>query len=298
MKRLLLASLFALLLVAVFRREAASQSSLTRQIAPGVWYRAAEPDKNIIANTGWVEFRDYVLVIDANFPWGARAILEDLRKTSSKPIRAVFDTHYHGDHAFGNSLFVDAGAVIVCSEDCVAESRAKNPAAWGNNAELKNYRLEHPQISFREQMAFDDGAHRVELRLMGPGHTRGDAVAYLPKEKILFTGDLCVNRPGNNISDPDADPDGWIRALDKMLQLDVAILIPGHGVQGTKDAIQGQRAYLAGLISEVRTGIGRGATAEQLEKQITLTQYKPWGLDGNRNKTAIRAVYAKLNRSR
>ena len=78
-----------------------------------MFYRAADRDKRIIANTGWVAFCDYVLVIDANFPWGARAVLDDIRKTTDKPIRFVFDTHYHSDHSFGNSVFVDAGATIL-----------------------------------------------------------------------------------------------------------------------------------------------------------------------------------------
>src|SRR5512133_2736968 len=115
MKRTLCAAAFTLLLAAAVRREGISQPNLVHEIAPGVFFRDAERNKQIIANTGWVVFRDYVLVIDANFPWGARAILNDLRKTTDKPIKFVFDTHYHSDHSFGNSVWVDAGASIVCS---------------------------------------------------------------------------------------------------------------------------------------------------------------------------------------
>ena len=79
MRRALVVPAFALLLIVALRRDAASQSNLVHEIAPGVYFRDAEPDKQIIANTGWVVFRDYVLVIDANFPWGARAVLNDLR---------------------------------------------------------------------------------------------------------------------------------------------------------------------------------------------------------------------------
>src|SRR5438067_8578671 len=133
MKRLSLASAFLILMACAFLRDAASQSNFTHQIAPGVYYRAADRPKNIIANTGWVVFRDYVLVIDANYPWGARAVVSDLRRTTKKPIRFVFDTHYHADHSFGNSEFVDAGVTVVCSQDCMAESKDKNPAAWTND---------------------------------------------------------------------------------------------------------------------------------------------------------------------
>lgn len=299
MKRSIFAIAFTLLLAASFLREASSQSTFAQQLAPDVFIRAADRDKRIIANAGWVVFRDYVLVIDANYPWGARAILDDIRKTTTKPIRFVFDTHYHGDHAWGNSVFVDAGATIVCSRECVEESRAKNTPAWAKNTEtgefsIKNDRLEHPQIGFQDKMVFDDGTHRVELIRMGPGHTRGDAVAYLPKEKILFTGDLCVNFAGNNVADPDADPVNWLRALDALGQMDVARLIPGHGGQGTVETIKGQRAYLADMINGVRAGFERKATADQLATEIQLAQHKPWGQDPVRNATSIKAIYAKL----
>ena len=303
MRRASFAALFGLLLTVAFLREASSQSNLTQQLAPGVFYRVAERDKRIIANTGWVVFRDYVLVIDANYPWGARPILDDIRKTTTKPIRYVFDTHYHGDHAWGNSVFVDAGATALCSEECVAESKAKNTPSWAKNTEtgefsLKNYRLEHPQIGFRDKLVFDDGEHRVELLRMGPGHTRGDAIAYLPKEKILFTGDLCVNFAGNNVADVDADPDNWLRALDAMGHFDVGRLIPGHGGPGTIETIRGQRAYLADMINGVRAAMEKGTSAEQLSKEMDLAKHKPWGQDQARNVTSIRAIYAKLSSKR
>lgn len=303
MKRLSFAVVFAALLACAFLRDAASQSNFTHQLAPGVYYRAADREKKIIANAGWIVFRDYVLVIDANYPWGAKAILADVRKTTNKPIKFVFDTHYHADHAFGNSVWVDAGATIICSRECVAESKAKNTTAWANDKgtgefSLKSVRLEHPQVGFQDRLVFDDGEHRVELTRMGPGHTIGDSIAYLPKEKILFTGDLCVNFAGNNIADPDANPDNWLRALDALIQKDVGVLIPGHGGQGTTETLRGQRAYLADMINGVRAGIQKGATADQLAKQLDLKKHNPWGQDEARNETSVRAVYAKFIKSK
>jgi cyclase len=301
MKRFSLAAVFAILVAAAFLRDAASQSNFTQQLAPGVYYRAADRDNKIIANAGWIVFRDYVLVIDANYPWGAKAILADVRKTTDRPIRFVFDTHYHADHSFGNSVWVDAGATIVCSRECAAESKAKNPALWAADKgtgefSLKTVRLEHPQVGFQDRLVFDDGEHRVELTRVGPGHTIGDSIAYLPKEKILFTGDLCVNFAGNNIADPDADPDHWLRALDDLIQKDVTVLIPGHGGKGTTDTLRGQKAYLADMIKGVRAGIAKGLTGEQLAKQLDLKGHNPWGQDQARNQVSIRAVYAKLKK--
>ena len=286
----------ALLALALQQQQGAGPSGQTHQLAPDVFMRAAEPEKRIIANAGWVVFRDYVLVIDANYPWGARAILDDIRKTTNKPVKFVFDTHYHGDHAHGNSVFVDAGATIVCSADCASESLKKNPAAWeASAADYKNERLEHPQIAFADKLVFDDGAHRVELIKVGPGHTLGDSVAWLPKERILFTGDLCVNkRPGNNVADPDASPEGCVRALDGLMKYDVAVLVPGHGLLGGKEALSGQRAYLQGMIDGVRAGMARGQTADQIAESLDLSPFSPWGADKARNIPSVKAIHAKL----
>lgn len=299
MRRAAVLFAFAGLLAMALQSQPGTPSGQTRRLAPGVWWRAAEPEKRIIANAGWVEFRDYVLVIDANYPWGARAILDDVRKTTSKPIKFVFDTHYHGDHAHGNGVFVDAGATIVCSADCMAESLRKNPPAWEKTAatDYKNDKLEHPQIGFPDKLVFDDGTHRVELIKVGPGHTLGDSVAWLPKERILFTGDLCVNkRPGNNVADPDASPEGWVRALDGLMSWDVAQVIPGHGAIGDKQALAGQRAYLQAIIDGVRAGIASGKSSDELADSLDLTKYSPWGADKSRNAPSIRAVYAKLKK--
>lgn len=291
----------AVVVFAVLLGVAFSQTDLVKEVAPGVFVRQAEPEKRIIANTGWVVFRDYVLVIDANFPWGAKAALPDIKRTAKKPIRFVFNTHYHGDHAWGSSVFVDEGATVLCSADCAAESVAKNTPSWKDDKgeggfSLKPYRLEHPQVSFSERLVLDDGTRRVELIKLGPGHTKGDAVAYLPKERVLFTGDLCVTRAGNNVADRDADPDHWLKALDRMLAMDVGTLVPGHGPVTGRESIAPQRAYLAALIEGVRAGIGRGESADALAKRLDLTGHKPNGGDVARNEASIRALYARYKK--
>jgi cyclase len=282
---------------------AAAQSlpALVHRAAPGVWYRESEDAKRIIATTGWIEFRDFVVVVDANYPWGARAVLADLRRTTAKPVRFVFDTHYHSDHAFGNSVWADAGATIVSSEETAAESRAKNTPAWERDAgigdlSLKPFRLVHPQLTFRDRMAIDDGERRVEFIRMGPSHTRGDAVAWLPEGRILFTGDLCTTRAQNYLGDPDADLDGWVRVLNKLAEMDPAIVIAGHGRAGTADSLRGQSAFLAEIIRQVREGIAAGATAEELAARIDLRRFKPWSDDEKRNRASILAVYANLKK--
>ncbi len=296
MKRYLLAAAFAALLAAVPQ----TPSSAVKEIAPGVWVRMGDRTRNQPANAGWVIFKDYILVIDANYPWGAKDILPEIKKTSSKPIRFVFNTHYHGDHAFGGSIFTDQGAQIVCSADCAAESTTKGQAGWDrNNAtgefSLKPYKLAHPTITFGNSMAFDDGEHRVELQLMGPGHSKGDSVAWLPKEKILFTGDMCVNWAlGNNAADADADHDHWLRALDRMAALAPSIVVVGHGTLGGTADLRAQHAYMADMVDTVRRGIAAGKSEDEVA-QTDLTRHKI-GTEKDRNAASLKAIYRKLKK--
>src|SRR5260370_14779171 len=95
-----------------------------REIAPGVFFRYSSisaTDKSVVfggSNNTWVVFQDFVVVIDANFPKEAGDVLEAVKKTTDKPVRYVFDTHHHGDHAFGNDVFARAGASVIAQANC------------------------------------------------------------------------------------------------------------------------------------------------------------------------------------
>ena len=97
------------------------------QLADGVYFRHGDLAGKSHCNNGFVVFKDYVLVIDANFPSGAEACLADIRKVTDKPVRFVFDTHHHGDHAYGNAVWVASGAVPVAQENVVSEMRRLEP---------------------------------------------------------------------------------------------------------------------------------------------------------------------------
>ena len=143
-------------------------------------------------------------------------------------------------------------------------------------------------------MAIDDGARRLELRRMGPAHTRGDAVAVLPAEGILFTGDLCVNwRSGNNVADPDADHPHWVQVLKEMAGWPVPTVVPGHGDIGTVKTLAAQAAFLDDLWTQVSAGKKAGRTVEQLLKEVDLSKHGDFASDPQQNHSAIRAVFRK-----
>jgi cyclase len=301
MKRAALAVVLLLLLVAGYQRTAVGQAGVVRQLAPGVFSRQGDNDARQPANTSWIEFRNFVVVIDANTPWGIRAVLQEIRKTTSKPIRYVFDTHYHWDHSQGNSVMADEGVTVICSQDCARELSTKGKEEWASMSKrtdqysLAPYRLEPPSVVFDNFMAIDDGDRRLELRRVGPAHTIGDAVAYLPNEGILFTGDLCVSwRSGNNVGDRDADHPHWAQVLNDLAKGNVKTVITGHGPPGTADTLRAQSAFLDDLWKQVSAGKKAGKTVDQLLKDVDLSKHGDFAADQQQNQTAIRQVFRKV----
>lgn len=294
-----------LLLIAVFicASNCFAQSKPVTEIAPGIFYYFGDETQQKSANCTWIVFKDYVLVIDANYPWGAEEIIQLIKKTTDKPIKFVFNTHYHHDHSFGNANFVDAGAVVVSTATTAHEMRTLGQYEWDHGyspRDMKNYRREYPTLLFNDTIVFDDSIHRVELIKMGPAHTAGDGIAFLPKEKILVTGDLFViGIPwGNNVADPHADYDKWLKVLSRMESWNPKIVIPGHGEPSTAAQLKDQRLYLEDMLQQVRNGIKAGKTREQLIKQIDLTKHPVYGENTISIRRSVGDMYDNLTKKK
>ncbi|MFO0845742.1 MAG: NAD(P)-dependent oxidoreductase [Gemmataceae bacterium] len=257
-----------------------------REIAPGVFFRYSSispTDMSIFGGSNhlWVVFEDYVVVIDANFPKEARDVVADIKKTTTKPIRYVLDTHHHGDHAWGNAVWIDQGATIISHRNCAKILRQTGPAEFAAAGKGKAGRkdvaestLKFPTLIFDDKLVLDDGKQRVEFYQLGHSHTIGDAVAYLPKHKILCTGDACVNGAFNYMGQSDSA--SWVRALERMQEFDVAIVAPGHGQLDDRSLLQRQKRYFQDLRRLVKKGIDDGKEIDDIVKGFELPWYKEW----------------------
>src|SRR5205085_8659942 len=116
------------------------------------------------------------------------------------------------------------------------------------------------------EMIFDDGEHRVELLHFGVAHTHGDGFAWLPKEKILFTGDACVNGPYNYAADGDIGQ--WIDTLAAAAKLGAEKICPGHGPSGPGDVIADQRAFFVSLRDGVKAWKDAGKSAAEAKAAL------------------------------
>jgi hypothetical protein len=95
---------------------------------------------------------------------------------------------------------------------------------------------------------------------------------------------------GNNVGDPDANYDNWIRVLDNLAQWDIQTLVPGHGSLGTTATLRGQRAYLADMQSQVKAGLKANKTPEQVSKEIDLRKHGSFGVNPDQNAGSIRSM--------
>jgi len=96
-----------------------AEVNVVEKIAEDVYFHEGEIRPSGHCNNGWVVFEDYVLVIDANFPSGARVIIPKIEAITDKPVKFAFDTHNHGDHAYGNQVWHEKGATPVAHEGVI-----------------------------------------------------------------------------------------------------------------------------------------------------------------------------------
>src|ERR1035441_10592713 len=130
-KRLLILPFFlALGGLALFVSRTDATPETAEKIAPGVWFREGDIKNLGHCNNVIIEMKDYLIVVDANFPSGARAAMADAKRVSSKPVKYVFDTHHHGDHAYGNAVWTKMGAVTIAYQGVADEMKRYEPKRW------------------------------------------------------------------------------------------------------------------------------------------------------------------------
>ena len=116
---------------ALFVAPSEASPETVRQILPGVWFREGDLESLGHCNNIIIEMKDYLIVVDANFPSGARAALADAKRIDArKPVKYVLLTHHHGDHAYGTAVWTKAGAATVAFQATAEELRRVEPQRW------------------------------------------------------------------------------------------------------------------------------------------------------------------------
>ena len=281
-RALLLLSFAALGGIALLVSRSDATPGSVRIVVPGVWFLEGDTGQGYCNNVV-IEMKDYLIVVDANYPGGARAAMAGVQRISSKPVKYVFDTHHHADHIYGNILWTQAGATTIAFKEVAEELKRFEPARWlasakkrQDVAELKRDGPEPPKQDINQpRFVLNDGSRKVEFHHFGWAHTRGDGFVYLPKEQVLCTGDAVVNGPYNNLMD--ANIANWPVVLSAVEKLKVKYVLPGHGLPGSRELIGGQAQFLVELHKAVKAGIDAGKKLEDLQASINLPDaVTPW----------------------
>ena len=253
-------------------------------------------------------------------PSVAREDIAQIRQWTDKPVCFVLTTHFHNDHNFANHAYMDAFpaatfiATVEAKKDMdrygpTTELREKQanaeyqhmldsgksgngkPLTNADKTEIKDYlakrapvmaeiattRFQSATLAFDHDFSIDLGNREVQVKFLGRGNTAGDAVAYLPKERIVVAGDL-VGYPLTYMYD--GYPSEWIRTLDKLAQLDVTAIVPGHGpVMHDKDRILLLRDFIQSAVDQMndalgKSGHGKFSTLDEVKGQVDLTPFR------------------------
>ena len=252
-----------------------------KKLADNAYAYTAEGDPN----TGVIIGDDCVMVLDAQAtPVMARDVIAKIRTVTDKPIRHVVLTHYHAVRVLGASGY-GAPNIIASKDtyDLIVERGQQDyqseferfPRLFDAVDSIPG--LTWPTIVFSQELTLWLGNTEVRLLQLGRGHTKGDTVAWLPKERVLFSGDLVEF--GATPYTGDAYLTEWPATLDKLAALKPVALVPGRGEALTSPAevaesLKGTRAFITTMFDSVRAARAAGKSLKAAYDE-TYARLKP-----------------------
>jgi len=279
-----------------------------KPVVPGVWAAIAKEQYKVNCNAAVIDVEDGLLVVDTHSkPSAARALIEQIKVVSSKPVRYVVDTHFHWDHYQGNQAYPAAwpqGLEIISSEatresieyrgiprvkqqvlelpkeiaklqaDLAQATDVKQKSEIQENlrqaeaylAELKTMQVTFPSLTFDRSLIIHRKSRSVHILWLGKAHTDGDIWVYLPKERVIASGDALQ---GWLPYMGDGYPYDWIKTLDAAMKLDFDYTIGGHGdVLRGKAQFELWKSYLTDLMAAAADAFARGESMKDAEKSV------------------------------
>ena len=261
------------------------------------------------SNAGIIADGEASLLVDTLFDLKyTKEMLDDMRASISgaRKIDVLVNTHADGDHTFGNQLV--EGARIIGTEGTVADfdrfdpallaQIQHDPAKFGRAGDFMaecfrpfdfdNITLTPPTETFKDRMEIMVGDKRVELIEVGPAHSLGDALIYVPQDKVLYTGDILFSE-GTPIAWY-GPLQRWIDVCDRVLKMDVETIVAGHGPISTKEDVRRMRDYLLHVSEQARPFYEQGIDYLDAAYKIDLGDYRDWN-DAERVIVTIRTLY-------
>lgn len=265
------------------------------------------------SNAGLITDAGEALLVDTLFDLHLTQDMLDAMRAAvpaARRIGTLVNTHANGDHTLGNELVRDAA--IVASEGTAEQMRTGlNPATlagvkaraaelgslgrWVLHAygpfDLERITVTLPTRTFSGHMQLRVGDLAVDLYEVGPAHTQGDTVVSVPARGVVYAGDIVFN--GGHPVIWAGPVRNWVAALDRILALNPAVVVPGHGPVSDLSSVRQLKAYLLDLIAEVRRRWQAGIPPLEACRDLPLSRYAAWG-ERERLAANVLAIYAEL----
>ncbi len=265
------------------------------------------------SNAGLITDGEASLLVDTLYDLPlTQEMLETMRRAvpASQKIDMLLNTHANGDHCYGNQLV--SGARIIGSartanemvEGITPERMAGLVRLAPQLGDLGEYLLKAfgpfnfqgitvtpPTETFEGELTLHVGAKEVRCIEVGPAHTLGDTLVYIPSDKTIFTGDiLFINAHPIMWVGPTRN---WLRACERILDLDVETIVPGHGPITDKQGVREVKGYFEYIYAEARKRFEAGMPAEAAAKDIPLDRYSSWS-EGERIAVNVATIYREF----
>jgi len=264
------------------------------------------------SNAGLVADGERTLLIDTLFD---RRLTEEMLGAMRKAVPAaasidtLVNTHANGDHCYGNQLV--GGARIVASERTASEMGELPPAAMAalvaqapqmgelgaffldcfGAFDFDGIELALPGETFSGELTLRVGDCELRLIEVGPAHSRGDTLVHAPAQRVLFSGDILFS--GAHPIAWAGPVSNWIAACDRILGMDLELIVPGHGPLAGPGAVRELKAHFEYLYGEARRCREEGMTALQAARSISLERWAEWG-ESERLVVNIANIYSEL----
>lgn len=285
--------------------EVAASPFTFSQIAPGVYLHTAAqhwPDRDNhgeIANIGFIVGERCVAVIDTGgSPQQGIALRNTIKQVTVKPVCYVINTHVHPDHIYGNKAFKESGVKFVGHHKLARAMATRGDHYLSRAAELLDIHVDQadiipPDIAVNGSLTLDLGGRELVLTAHPSAHTDNDLSVYDKATDTLWLADLLFLE---HIPVIDGSIKGWLSELERLEKNRYKLVIPGHGrlVKDWPASVQPQKAYLHGILTDVRKLVKQGKTLEEAVATVSLSAKKDWQLFEQFHRKNVTIAFAEL----
>ncbi|MFE2143820.1 MBL fold metallo-hydrolase [Streptomyces sp. NPDC059456] len=243
------------------------------EVGDGVHAYVQPPGGWCLNNAGILVDGGHSALVDTVATEGrARHLRQAALGLAGRAPRALVNTHFHGDHTYGNFLFPEALTIGHERTRTMVRTAGLHMAGLWPDVCWGDIEVRPPELTFRDRTTLHVGDVRAELIHIGPAaHTTDDTVVWLPDRGVLFTGDLVMN--GVTPFCVMGSVAGSLRALERLRELGATTVVPGHGPVAGPEVFDVNAGYLRRIQDLAREGVAAGVTPLELARATDLGPY-------------------------